>query len=158
ARASTAATEDELETLLVRASTIAPEFRELAGIDVAVDAGPAGRYDIPALAFDGTEFPRLDPGPKIAQIVELDELIDVFSKVLGGPHREGRRGGGAGWRFPPVRPAACRFRHAHEAVAETRCGATRTPRQHRSFRPILRLGTVARSLRIGPLVDRSPGR
>jgi hypothetical protein len=85
APAPAATTEGEFETLLARTLTIAPEFRELAGIDAAVEAIRAGRFDVTALAIDGTEFPRLDPDSKIAPIVDLDELIDIFSKVLENP-------------------------------------------------------------------------
>jgi hypothetical protein len=83
--ASASAQEDALDTLLNRASTIAPLFRELAGIDAAVEAIRGNLFEAPALSFDGTEFPRLDPEAKIAPIVELDELIDVFARVLEHP-------------------------------------------------------------------------
>ncbi len=77
--------EPEFETLVARASAVAPRFRELAGIDRVLNALREGRFDAPALNFDGTEFPRLDPGAKIDAIVDLDELIDVFSAVLENP-------------------------------------------------------------------------
>ncbi len=75
----------ELEALFARASAIAPEFRELAGIDAALASVRAGRFDVPALAFVGTEIPRLDPAARISSIVDLDELIDVFAAVLENP-------------------------------------------------------------------------
>ena len=81
----TAPPEAELEALIARASVIAPRFRELAGIDAAVTALQAGGFDFPALRFDGTEFPRLDPAAAIPPIVDLDELIDVFSAILENP-------------------------------------------------------------------------
>jgi hypothetical protein len=82
---STAPMEAELERLIARASTIAPRLRELAGIDAVVAAMRAGSFDVAALGFDGTEFPRLDPAAEIQPIVDLDELIDVFSAVLENP-------------------------------------------------------------------------
>jgi hypothetical protein len=72
----------ELEALIVRASAIAPRFRDLAGIDAVVAAIRAGHFDVAALVFDGTELPRLDPAAEIQPIADLDELIDVFSAVL----------------------------------------------------------------------------
>jgi hypothetical protein len=79
------ATEGELEGLLARASAIAPRFRELAGIGAALEAIGAGRFDVPALTFNGTEFPHLNPESRIAPVYELDELIDLFAEVLEKP-------------------------------------------------------------------------
>jgi hypothetical protein len=75
----------ELEALVARASALAPRFRELAGVDAVVAALRAGRFDVSALRFDGTEFPRLDRAAEIRPIADLDELIDVFSAVLENP-------------------------------------------------------------------------
>ena len=74
--------ESELGSLIARASTLAPSLRELAGIEPVINAIRDGRFDAPALVFDGTEFPHLDPTKKIQPILDLDELIDRFSAVL----------------------------------------------------------------------------
>jgi hypothetical protein len=75
----------ELEALLARAASIAPRFRELAGIDAAAAALRDSHCEVAALGFDGTELPRLDPEAAIAPIADLDELIDVFAAVLEKP-------------------------------------------------------------------------
>jgi Family of unknown function (DUF6493) len=82
---STAPLEADLEALMTRAAAMTPHFRERAGVDAAVAAIRAGSFDVPAISFDGTEFPRLDPAAEIQPIAGLDELIGVFSAVLENP-------------------------------------------------------------------------
>jgi hypothetical protein len=77
----------KLEKLLVDASRIPARFRSLAGIDAIVDSIHAGRFEVEALRFDGTEIPRLYPDARITPINDVDELIDAFSAVLENPER-----------------------------------------------------------------------
>jgi hypothetical protein len=77
--------ERDLKPLMKRARAIDPEFARLAGIDVAIKALKQGGGPIPALTFDGTEIPRLDPDKKIRPIEDLDELIYVFAATLENP-------------------------------------------------------------------------
>lgn len=39
------------------------------------------QFDLPATQFDGTDIPRLDPEKKLSPIKDLDELIEVCSRV-----------------------------------------------------------------------------
>ena len=79
------APEGELEPLVARASSLPPAIRALAGVDAIVASIRADDFDVEALAFDGTEIPRLDQGAAIQPIATLDELIDVFAAVLENP-------------------------------------------------------------------------
>ena len=44
-----------------------------------------GRFDLPVLKFDGTEFARLNPEPPAEQIVDLNALIDLCSRLIENP-------------------------------------------------------------------------
>ena len=68
-----------------RIATIDPRFSKLSGIDAILETRDSSRFDPRAIGFDGTEFPRLDPAQSIRPIVDIDELIDVFSAVLENP-------------------------------------------------------------------------
>jgi len=69
------------EDLIARAAAIEPRWARLAGVPAALDALRNGG-DVPSLVFDGTEIPRLDPARKLLPITGLDELIDLFARVI----------------------------------------------------------------------------
>lgn len=48
----------------------------------SLDAGTTPLTGIPAVTFNGTEFPRLDPVRRVAPIENLEELIEVCGRVL----------------------------------------------------------------------------
>ena len=78
-----AANPADVDALIARAIALEPRWAKLAGVPTALDCLQTGG-DVPALDFDGTEIPRLDPARAIAPIVDLDELIDVFATVIEG--------------------------------------------------------------------------
>ena len=59
--------------------------RALAGIPEAMAAVRGERSDIPALTFDGTEIPRLDPARRLEPIDDLDTLIELCSRLVENP-------------------------------------------------------------------------
>ena len=71
----------DIEDLIARAAAIEPRWARLAGVPAALDALRNGG-DVPSLVFDGTEIPRLDPARKLLPITGLDELIDLFARVI----------------------------------------------------------------------------
>jgi len=74
--------EPELDDLLCRAAALDPELTALAGVPAAIEAVSSGTGTLPALRFDGTEMPRLNPEAQLKPVDELDELIDLFAWVL----------------------------------------------------------------------------
>ena len=46
---------------------------------------PRRSFELPALNFDGTEFPRLNPEHRLEQIDDLDALIDLCSRLIENP-------------------------------------------------------------------------
>ena len=54
----------------------------LAGVPEALASVRGERSDLPALAFDGTEIPRLDPGRRLEPIEDLDTLIELCSRLI----------------------------------------------------------------------------
>jgi hypothetical protein len=77
--------EKELADLKRRAAALDPRFAKLAGVSSALECLDDGRWDLPALDFDGTEIPRLDPARRLAQIDELDTLIDLCLRLIENP-------------------------------------------------------------------------
>ena len=69
-----------IDRLIARAAALEPRWAA-AGVPAALDALQNG-VDIPALVFDGTEIPRLDPTRRLVPITDLDELIDLFARVI----------------------------------------------------------------------------
>jgi hypothetical protein len=59
-----------------RAAALDPRLSILAGVPEALAAARGQRRDLPALTFDGTEIPRLDPARRLEPISDLDDLID----------------------------------------------------------------------------------
>jgi Family of unknown function (DUF6493) len=74
-----------LTELKRRASALDPRLAKLAGVSGALEFLDNGRLDLPALDFDGTEFPRLDPERRLEQIDDLDALIDLCSRLIENP-------------------------------------------------------------------------
>ena len=58
------------------------DLRSLFGVDALVDCLAQGRVDVPAATFDGTELRRLDPQQALQPINDIDELIEVCSRVV----------------------------------------------------------------------------
>ena len=83
ARAKSA--EKELTELERRAAALDPRLANLAGVSSALESLHNGRLDLPALEFDGTEFPRLDPERRLEPIDDLDALIDLCSRLIENP-------------------------------------------------------------------------
>jgi Family of unknown function (DUF6493) len=77
--------ERELTELKRRASALDPRLAKLAGVSSALECLRDGQLDLPALDFDGTEFPRLDPERRLEQIDDLDALIDLCSRLIENP-------------------------------------------------------------------------
>ena len=77
--------EKELTELERRASALDPRLAKLAGVSSALECLHDGRLDLPALDFDGTEFPRLDPERRLEPIDDLDALIDLCSRLIENP-------------------------------------------------------------------------
>ena len=77
--------EKPLTELKRRASALDPRLAKLAGVSSALECLHDGRLDLPALDFDGTEFPRLDPERRLEQIDDLDALIDLCSRLIENP-------------------------------------------------------------------------
>jgi Family of unknown function (DUF6493) len=71
----------DIDRLIARAAALEPRWAGLASVPAALDALENGG-DIPALDFDGTEVPRLDPTRILVPVADLDELIDLFARVI----------------------------------------------------------------------------
>lgn len=59
-----------------------PAVRKRWGIDALAAHLEAGRLDVPAATFDGTDVARLAPERRLAPIEDLDDLIDVCARVI----------------------------------------------------------------------------
>ena len=77
--------EEALTELKRRAAALDPRLAKLAGVSSALECLHDGRLNVPALDFDGTEFPRLDPERRLEQIDDLDALIDLCSRLIENP-------------------------------------------------------------------------
>ena len=77
--------EEGLTELKRRAAALDPRLAKLAGVSSALECLNDGGLDLPALDFDGTEFPRLDPERRLEQIDDLDALIDLCSRLIENP-------------------------------------------------------------------------
>ena len=80
----TAAAPTGIDALIARAGALEPRWAKLAGVPEALAALQHGG-DVPALTFDGTEIPRLDPARALVPIQDLDELIDLLARLIEGP-------------------------------------------------------------------------
>jgi len=77
--------EDDLADLARRASALDPRLAAIAGVPWALAAVRGERSDLPALSFDGTEIPRLDPERRLVPIEDLDSLIERCSRLIENP-------------------------------------------------------------------------
>ncbi|MDY0164898.1 MAG: DUF6493 family protein [Thermoguttaceae bacterium] len=62
--------------------SVDPTLRRLLGIDDLLDCLQAGRVEVPAATFDGCDIPRLDPRQALRPIEDLEELIEICSRVI----------------------------------------------------------------------------
>jgi len=77
--------ENDLAGLTRRAAALDPRLAAQAGVPEALAAVRGERSDFPALNFDGTEIPRLDPEGRLEPIDDLDTLIDLCSRLIENP-------------------------------------------------------------------------
>ncbi len=76
--------EEDLAALIERAKKAEEPFRQIAGIDEALDLLEAGVVcDLPVV-LNSLEFPRLDPSKSVKPISNVDDLIYMFMKVWSG--------------------------------------------------------------------------
>ena len=73
---------DDLADLVSRAAALDPRLAALAGVPEALAFVRGERSDLPALTFDGTEIPRLDPGRLLEPIDDLNTLIELCSRLV----------------------------------------------------------------------------
>lgn len=80
----------DLSDLIARAGRIPQHFREIAGVEAALQDAMGGTLSAPALDLPFQQVPRLDPASTIQPVADLQELIDAFSQVLetSGPPEE----------------------------------------------------------------------
>jgi Family of unknown function (DUF6493) len=76
---------DDPEELIARARVIDERLARLAGIPEALAALRGECSDAPALTFDGTEIPRLDPSRELEPIDDPDTLIELCSRLVENP-------------------------------------------------------------------------
>jgi hypothetical protein len=76
---------EDIESLARRAESLDPDLANLATVPVLMQICRHGGGDVPALEFDGTEMPRLDPDKRIQPVEDLDSLIDLFASVIERP-------------------------------------------------------------------------
>jgi hypothetical protein len=76
---------EELTDLKRRATELDPRLSALAGVPEAMACARGERSDLPALSFDGTEIPRLDPERRLEPIDDLDTLIELCSRLIETP-------------------------------------------------------------------------
>ncbi len=77
-------TSDEVADLIARAATLDPHFATLAGVPAAIAAARRGGGDLAPLRFAAADVPRLDPARRIEPVADLDDLIELFTRVLEG--------------------------------------------------------------------------
>ncbi len=77
----------DLSELATRTAALEPRLAAIAGVPEALAAVGERRSDLPALRFDGTEIPRLDPSRRLEPIDDLDTLIDLCSHLVENPTR-----------------------------------------------------------------------
>ena len=75
----------EIAALVARAAKLDPRLARLAGVPEALAAIRGEAWHLPALDFDGTEIPRLDPQRRLEPIEDLDRLISLCSHLLETP-------------------------------------------------------------------------
>ena len=68
--------------LAARSERLDSRLAALAGVPDALAAVRGERPDLPALSFDGTEIPRLDPGRRLEPIDDLETLIELCSRLV----------------------------------------------------------------------------
>ncbi len=79
------AIDDGQGDLIARASALDPLIAERTGVSAALAVLEHGGGEVPAVDFDETEAPRLDPEGLVRPVAGLDELIRRFSSVLENP-------------------------------------------------------------------------
>ncbi len=93
---------DDPAELIGRAGAIDTRLARLAEIPEALAALRSERSDLPALTFDGTEIPRLDPTRRLEPIDDLDTLIELCSRLVENPARNSTM-----WTVVLMRSLAC---------------------------------------------------
>ncbi len=73
---------NDLAALQSRAAALDPRLAALAGVSEALAVVRGERLERPALKFDGTEIPRLDPSRRLEPIDDLDTLIELCSRLI----------------------------------------------------------------------------
>jgi hypothetical protein len=76
---------EDLADLERRATELDPRLSALAGVPEALAWARGERSHLPALSFDGTEIPRLDPERRLEPIDDLDTLIELCSRLIETP-------------------------------------------------------------------------
>ncbi len=71
----------------IKLPKISAELKKLLGIEALLANIEAGRAEIPAATFDGTEIPRLKNVQRLTPVANLDELIDVCACVVENDER-----------------------------------------------------------------------
>jgi hypothetical protein len=74
--------EQDLADLASRAAMLDPRLAALAGVAEALAVVRGERADSPALSFDGTEIPRLDPAQRLEPINDVDTLIELCLRLI----------------------------------------------------------------------------
>lgn len=59
---------------------VARHLRTCAGVESAAEAIRAGDFDVPALEFDGTEYPRLNPDKRLQIAADFDAMVFMLNK------------------------------------------------------------------------------
>lgn len=73
---------NDLAALETGVSALDPRLAALAGVPEALAVVRGERLERPALKFDGTEIPRLDPARRLKPIEDLDTLTELCSRLI----------------------------------------------------------------------------
>ena len=65
-----------------RLEGLSEAWQSCAGVKTAIKAIEDGAPDVPALDFDGTEYPRLNPDKAFQPVENFDELVFLMAKLL----------------------------------------------------------------------------
>jgi hypothetical protein len=76
---------EDLADLECRAAALDSRLSALAGVPEALAWARGERSHLPALSFDGTEIPRLNPERRLEPIEDLDTLIELCSRLIETP-------------------------------------------------------------------------
>jgi hypothetical protein len=75
----------DVVVVIERAKRLDPCLARLARIGDLVHVCESGNGPIPAIEFDGTEVPRLDPAKRLQPIADLDSLLELFAATMEKP-------------------------------------------------------------------------